>query len=160
MSARSQGKSCFRVDGIFDRKQNMDHQKRPNSRAIALHEPASPVRCCGRVRKANIRSFSLVDGLRRRNYHRQVSTAVDREQAEWSIYRNKRCRLFDSALDRRAGLRVNGRWRTVIPGLSFGGLGGLLACVSVARFCACAWRTMCCCHVRPDGRMDWSTVGR
>ena len=54
---------------------------------------------------------------------RQASTAIDREQAEWSIYRCKR-HSSNAIPPWRVGqcLLSQWRWKMVIPGLSFGGL--------------------------------------
>ena len=64
VSARSQGKSTFRVDGIIERRQSHRNiTKRPNSRA-------SVKRAGFARRKANTRSLALASGQRRRNYRR------------------------------------------------------------------------------------------
>lgn len=82
VSARSQGKSTFRVDGIIVRRQSHRNiTKRPNSRASAARAGFAR-------RKANIRSLALASSTATEELPpRQASTAVDREQAEWSTYR-------------------------------------------------------------------------
>jgi len=117
VSARSQGKSSFRADGRHT------ITKRPNSRASAARARLRPPQ--SQYSEPRIGQWSATEELP----PRQESTAVDREQAEWTIY--YRCKRYSSNAFRLGGqgsvCESTRRWRMVIvPGLSFRWLACLL----------------------------------